>query len=151
MPTELVSEQFRLEPLGPQHNERDHAAWTSSIEHILSTPGFEAWGWPPAEGMPLDRNLADLRRHADDFASRSGFTYSVIQTPGDEVIGCVYIYPARDDSSIVQVRSWVRADRAHLDKPLYDAVSRWLSTDWPFSRIRYAPRPPIGRARTAGE
>jgi len=135
-----VTEEFRLEPLGPQHNERDHAAWMGSIEHIRSTPGFDGWGWPPVEGMPLDRNLADLRRHADDFATRVGFTYSVIQVPGDEVIGCLYIYPARDDGTIVDVRSWVRADHARLDKPLYDAVSRWLSTDWPFTKVRYAPR-----------
>jgi len=135
-----VTEEFRLEPLGPQHNERDHAAWMGSIEHIRSTPGFDGWGWPPVEGMPLDRNLADLRRHADDFATRVGFTYSVIQVPGDEVIGCLYIYPARDDGTIVDVRSWVRADHARLDKPLYDAVSRWLSTDWPFTNVRYAPR-----------
>ena len=72
VPRELVAERFRLEPLGPQHNERDHAAWTSSIEHIRSTPGFDVWDWPPVEGMPLDRNLADLRRHADDFARESG-------------------------------------------------------------------------------
>ena len=140
VPSELVTEEFRLEPLGPQHNERDHAAWMGSIEHIRSTPGFDGWGWPPVEGMPLDRNLADLRRHADDFATRVGFTYSVIQVPGDEVIGCLYIYPARDDGTIVDVRSWVRADHARLDKPLYDAVSRWLSTDWPFTKVRYAPR-----------
>jgi hypothetical protein len=144
VPRELVAEQFRLEPLGPQHNERDHAAWTSSIEHIRSTPGFGVWDWPPAAGMPLDGNLADLRRHADDFATRAGFTYSVIQVPGDEVIGCVYIYPARDDSTIAEVRSWVRADRAHLDKPLYDTVSQWLFTAWPFPHVRYAPRPPAG-------
>jgi hypothetical protein len=97
--------------------------------------------------MSLDRNLADLRRHADDFARKVGFTYSVIQAPGDEVIGCVYIYPARDDSTIVEVHSWVRADQAHLDKPLYEAVSQWLITDWPFPHVRYAPRPPLGRAR----
>ena len=144
VPRELVAERFRLEPLGPQHNERDHAAWTSSIEHIRSTPGFDSWDWPPAQGMPLDRNLADLRRHADDFARRVGFTYSVIQTPGDDVIGCVYIYAARDDSTIVEVHSWVRADQAHLDKPLYDAVSQWLSADWPFQHVRYAPRHPTG-------
>ena len=140
VPRELATERFRLEPLGPQHNERDHAAWMSSIEHIRSTPGFDGWKWPPAEGMTLDRNLADLRRHADDFANRIGFTYSVIGTPGDEVIGCVYIYAARDDETIVEVHSWVRADHAHLDKPLYDAVSRWLSTAWRFPQVRYAPR-----------
>jgi hypothetical protein len=64
----------------------------------------------------------------------------VIEAAGDDVIGCVYIYPTRDDGSIAQVRSWVRADRAHLDTPLYDAVSRWLATDWPIAQVRYAPR-----------
>lgn len=33
-PTTLAADQFRLEPLGPQHNQADHAAWMSSIEHI---------------------------------------------------------------------------------------------------------------------
>ena len=47
VPRELVAERFRLEPLGPQHNERDHAAWTSSIEHIRSTPGFDVWDGRP--------------------------------------------------------------------------------------------------------
>ena len=31
-PTSLVHDRFRLEPLGPQHNEADPAAWMSSIE-----------------------------------------------------------------------------------------------------------------------
>ncbi|GAA5199297.1 hypothetical protein GCM10023322_74620 [Rugosimonospora acidiphila] len=141
VPRELVAKRFRLEPLGPQHNERDHAAWTSSIEHIRSTPGFEGGGWPPIAGMPMERNLADLRRHADDFTQRSGFTYSVIEVPGNEVIGCVYIYLARDDDTIVEARSWTRVDRADLDKSLYEAVSGWLSADWPFPKVRYAPRP----------
>ena len=133
--------RFRLEPLGPQHNERDHEAWTSSIEHIRSTPGFEGGGWPPTAGMSVEHNLADLRRHAEDFAQRLGFTYSVIEVPGDGVIGCVYIYPARDDGTIVEVRSWVCAARADLDNPLHEAVSQWLAADWPFRNVRYAPRP----------
>ncbi|MFC6020090.1 N-acetyltransferase [Plantactinospora solaniradicis] len=141
VPGELTAKRFRLEPLGPQHNEPDHAAWTSSIEHIRSTPGFEDGSWPPIDGMSLEQNLTDLRRHAEDFARRVGFTYSVIEVPADEVIGCVYIYPARDDETIVEVRSWTRVARAELDKPLYEAVSKWLSTDWPFARVRYAPRP----------
>jgi len=27
-----------------------------------------------------------------------------------------------------------------LDKPLYDAVHTWLTTDWPFETIDYAAR-----------
>ncbi len=141
VPQDLVTERFRLEPLGPQHNARDHEAWMTSIGHIQATPGFKEWGWPPAGGMSLERNLADLQRHAEDFARRAGFTYSVIGVPGDDVVGCVYIYPAKDDSTVVDVHSWVRADRAELDAPLHEAVSRWLAADWRLTGVRYAPRP----------
>ncbi|USX51444.1 N-acetyltransferase [Lentzea sp. HUAS12] len=139
VPRGLVTESFRLEPLGPQYNERDHRAWTSSIAHVRSTPGFETWGWPPAEGMSLERNLTDLVRHADDFRRREGFTYSVLV--GDEVVGCVYIYPVRDEPTLVQVHSWVCADHAELDEPLHEVVSAWLAARWSFPEVRYAPRP----------
>ena len=66
-PTSLATNQFHLEPLGPQHNQADHAAWMSSIEHIRSTAGYPDGKWPPRSGMTLEENLTDLRRHADDF------------------------------------------------------------------------------------
>jgi hypothetical protein len=46
VPEALTAGEFRLEPLGPQHNAADYAAWTASIDHILGTPGFAGWGWP---------------------------------------------------------------------------------------------------------
>lgn len=141
VPTELITERFRLEPLGPQHNAADHAAWTGSIEHISATPGIVGWGWPPANGMSLEANLADLERHAADFVQRRGFTYTVLDTADGDVIGCVYIYPSRSDDHDADVRSWVRADSAELDEPLYAAVSNWLSADWPLRAVNYQPRP----------
>src|SRR6266571_5034050 len=92
VPAEPISPPFRLEPLGPQHNDADYAAWTSSIEHISGTPGFIGRDWPDP-GMSPEDNLADLRGHADDFARRAGFTYTVIEISSGETIGCVYIYP----------------------------------------------------------
>lgn len=140
VPSELVTPHFRLEPLGPQHNVADHAAWTTSIEHIRTTPGFPDGSWPPVDGMTLEANLADLERHAKDFARRRGFTYTVLDPASGDVIGCLYIYPARSSDHDAIVQSWVRADRAHLDAPLYEAVSTWLSTHWPFKTITYHPR-----------
>ncbi len=138
VPPGLNTDHFRLEPLGPQHNERDHDAWMSSIEHIRTTPGFPRGksDWPSA--MPLEKNLADLEMHADDFAARQGFTYSVLD--GDNVIGCVYLYPAKQDGFDVEAASWVRASHAQLDVVLWEAVSTWLSDVWPFKRVLYAPR-----------
>ncbi len=75
-----------------------------------------------------DDNLADLRRHERDFAARSGFTYTVLGGGGDRIVGCVYIYPAKDGApGAADVQSWVRSDRAELDVPLHDAVSAWLA------------------------
>ena len=140
-PRELELPEFRLVPLGAQHNESDHAAWTSSIAHIRATPGFETGGWPPVEGMSLDANRAGMERHARDFAERTGFTFTVLSPGTEEVIGCLYIYPAKDGSGDAEVHSWVRADVAELDGPLHSAVSRWLAERWPFERAIYPGRP----------
>jgi hypothetical protein len=131
---------MRLEPLGPEHNERDFASWASSIEHIHATPGFDARDDPdpwPRE-MTLEENLSDLERHAADFATRTGFTYTVLDPGTDDVIGCVYIYPSKDAEHDAKASSWVRASHAELDVPLRRGVSSWLARDWPFSNVAYA-------------
>ena len=137
VPSRFDGPGFRMEPLGPQHNEKDYDAWMSSIDHIWSTPDFPHGGWP--EPMTLESNLADLVRHAEDFKDRSGFTYSILI--GDEVIGCVYIYPSKSDGFDADVRSWVTAQRAEMDVVVWRTLSEWLTTEWPFTTIDYAARP----------
>lgn len=139
VPAGLRTAQFTLEPLSVRHNASDHTAWMSSIEHIRRTPGFPGRTWPVA--MSLAENAADLARHERDFAARTGFTYTVLDPASGEVIGCVYLYPARRAGYDVDVRSWVRADRADLDQPLFELVSGWLAERWPFTRPDYAVRP----------
>jgi len=135
-PTTFAGPGFRMEPLGPEHNERDHEAWTSSMEHIHATPGFPHGSWP--QPMTLERNNDDLVRHARDFAARQGFTYSILD--GDEVIGCLYISPTKRDGYDAEVSSWVRASRAELDTVVWTAVTDWLTDVWPFQKPYYAER-----------
>lgn len=134
-PTSLIGDRFRLEPLGPQHNVADHAAWTSSIAHVRATPGFPDGDWPPLDGMTLEKNLGDLRSHAADFVARRGFTFTVLDSADGDVIGCVYLYPSRREDVDVEVQSWVRASHTELDGPLADAVAAWLASDWPWERL----------------
>src|SRR5262245_5453725 len=145
VPVSLVTERFVLEPLGPEHNESDYAAWTSSIAHIRSTPGFTRPTWPYP--LSLEQNKADLEGHAREFRERVAFAYTVLDPVDRSVIGCVYLRPpGRADEDVppgtydVSVRSWVRADHRDLDKPLWLAVSEWLDQAWPFARIGYARR-----------
>lgn len=140
VPVAFEGPGFRLEPLGPQHNERDHAAWMSSIEHIRSTPGFpdpdDDWPRP----MSLERNLADMVMHERHFETRRAFTYSILG--GDEVVGCVYLYPSREDDVDAEISSWVTASRADLDEVVWQTLNEWLKTDWPFSTVHDHPRYP---------
>lgn len=140
VPLVLETPEFVLEPLGPEHNDQDYDAWTSSVEHIKATPGFPGGSWPHA--MTRDENRADLERHADDFRNRKGFTYTVLDPGSRDVIGCVYIYPLRGSEAdhTASVLSWVRVSHAHLDAPLWRAVNEWLESDWPFVRVKDAPR-----------
>lgn len=141
VPAGLRGDLFALEPLGVRHNESDYAAWTSSADHIRATPGFGGGRlWLDLPGRTLADNAADLARHEKDFADRTGFAYTVLDPASAEVIGCVYCYPSRRPGYDADVRSWVRADCAALDKPLYDAVRRWLAEAWPFTNPDYAPR-----------
>ncbi|MDQ1697445.1 MAG: hypothetical protein QOJ03_2798 [Frankiaceae bacterium] len=136
-PTGFAAGDVRFEPLGPQHNERDYAAWTSSMEHIRSSPGFPDGNWP--REMSLDENRADLERHARDFLDRKGFTFTVLDS-SDDVIGCLYVYPARDGVHDANVQSWVRESEAARDDALRRAIADWLTSDaWPFERPLYAP------------
>ena len=135
-PRSFVGAGFRLEPLGAEHNERDHEAWMSSVDHIRATPGFAGSDWP--EPMSLEANLSDLVAHAEDFANRTGFTYSILD--GDDVIGCVYIYPTKDPDHDAGVKSWVTASRADIDAVVWRDLSAWLADVWPFENPKYASR-----------
>ncbi|WP_262424678.1 GNAT family N-acetyltransferase [Brachybacterium sp. Z12] len=85
--------------------------------------------------MTPERNRQDLERHASDFAARRGFTFTVLDPEGGDVIGCVYIYPTPSKEHDAEVQSWVRASHAELDGPLAGAVAQWLAEDWPWDRV----------------
>ncbi len=138
VPLSLEIGGLHLEPLGPEHNERDHAAWMSNIDYIHTLPGFRPgeWEWPTE--MTLERNLDDLERHARDFEERVGFTYSVLD--GDDVVGCAYIYPSEEPRIDADIRSWVIESHSASDVAVWEAISAWLDNAWPFNTRRYASR-----------
>lgn len=131
-PTTYSGNGFHLEPLGPEHNERDYEAWTTSIEHIRASPG--EWGkWP--HPMSIEENMQDLVIHFGEFEAGTSFTYSILDA--DEVIGCLYIYPDKTGETDAHVLSWMRVSRAGMDSPVRREIKTWLDRDWPFESFRY--------------
>ena len=64
----------------------DYEAWTSSVDHIRRTPGYEGRDWP--RPISLEQNLMDLTIHDQDFVARRGFTYTILSPNDERVIGC---------------------------------------------------------------
>jgi hypothetical protein len=135
--------RFVFEPLGPQHNERDHVAWMTSIDHILGTAGWDEHSdWPMA--MSLDMNMADLVRHAAEFEAGQAYAYSVLDPSVDDVVGCVYVNPdPSGPSGTAEVRSWVRVSHAELDVAVATAVADWLRDGGQFTSITWPGRPEL--------
>ena len=108
------SRDFRVPVLehSAEHNELDSTPRHHDGAH-RGDAGFPWGSWPRDHRSAT----ADLQRHAEDFRTRKGFTYTVLDPAGRDVIGCVYIYPLRDSDNDACARSWVR-DHAHLDTPL---------------------------------
>ncbi|MGF1664737.1 MAG: N-acetyltransferase [Acidimicrobiia bacterium] len=140
-PPPLHGDWFRLEPLGPEHNQRDHDAWMSSIDHIRATPGFapgdwDSDGWPAP--MTLADNLGDLVMHRREFDQRIAFAYSVLS--GDDVIGCLYIDPDETGAADAMVRCWVTAAWADHDQQFAEAIAEWIEREWSLGTVRFAGR-----------
>ncbi len=82
--------------------------------------------------------MRDMEMHYQEFLDGQSFTYSILD--GDEVIGCVYIYPVASDPSGADIRSWVRTSRSEMDKVVWRSLSVWFEEQWPFTSVRYASR-----------
>jgi hypothetical protein len=67
-PPPPIHRSFPFVPLAPEHNASDHAAWSSSMDHIRATPGFAGRRWP--HPMTLEQNLDDLERRKGGVRSR---------------------------------------------------------------------------------
>jgi RimJ/RimL family protein N-acetyltransferase len=128
--------RFRFAVLGPEHNASDLEAWSSSIGHIHSTPGFPPDGWP-LRRYSIEENLADLEQHRDHHQRRLDFAWTVLDSERPAiVIGCVYLKPDPTGAGRAEARSWVREDHADLDRELREHLRPWFATAWPI-KIRY--------------
>ena len=150
-PLEVRVGHYVLRPLTEEYVEADLAAVNSSLELIRVTRGG-SW---PKHTIELEEDRADLVEHRQEFERRGSFAYAILSPDGATCAGSVYVYPPNhpfDDSD----KSGIPADadavisfwasRAAYDEGfypvLYDFVSKWIATEWPFHKPYIASRLP---------
>ena len=151
IPALLESDRFRLRMLCVDDVEKDYEAVIESRE-LLQTLFNGSW---PRARFTLEENLADLKRHQQEFIDRKAFAYTVVSLDEAQVLGCIYINPPQKYSQIPEfveywketgsdavVFMWVRQTEYDkgLDKILFHIVRDWISADWPFRKVSYPGR-----------
>lgn len=146
VPAEQRTANLLLHPLGPEHVERDYAAFMSSRERLLVWSGG---GWPAAD-FTVERNMEDMHFHRGEHVDRIAFTYTVMSPDASVCEGCTYTNGwdkvlhsmgaerpeiARDYDGLTSY--WVRdsALARDLDKELLRGLLDWFASDaWSFGR-----------------
>jgi RimJ/RimL family protein N-acetyltransferase len=138
IPALLETDRFRLRMLSVDDVEKDYEAVIESRK-LLHTMFGGPW---PRLGFTLEENLADLKRHQQEFLNRKAFAYTVVSLDETRVLGCVYINPSVTTDSDAVVVMWVRQSEYDkgLDEILFNTVEDWITSDWPFKRVDYPGR-----------
>ena len=131
---------FKLVPLGPELVAVDFNAYMSSIEHLQRT-FTRSTNWPHKDISDADA-MRDMETEQARFRSRQSFAYAVLTPDGSRERGSVYVSPSPTEAYDAVVRMWVtKAEyEAGFDAELYEWVSNWLQTEWPFDRVAYPGR-----------
>jgi len=138
IPALLETDCFRLRMLSIDVAEKDYEAVIES-QNLLHNMFGGPW---PREGFTLEDNIKDLEKHQQEFLDRKAFAYTVLSLDESKVLGCVYINPSDIPNSDAIIVMWVRQTEYDkgLDEILFKAVSNWISTKWPFSKVDYPGR-----------
>lgn len=139
IPQVLETARLRLRPLTISDAVKDYDAVMTSEQRLrtIFRPNGE---WP--FGLTLTQNIIELGWHQAEFQMRSSFAYTVVSLDESEVLGCVYIYPARKPGYDVEITMWVRQSRVDegLDQHLFETVETWIGDCWPFANPAYPGR-----------
>jgi len=137
IPQGLTTDKFKLRMLTTNDVEKDFDAVSSSIDRLKGFFGPNS-KWPV--GITPQKNLKHLEWHQKEFLERKSFAYTVMSLDESVCLGCVYIFPSRNEKYEADVYMWVRESKKELDHMLEQTVREWLAKKWPFKQVLYPNR-----------
>lgn len=148
-PSVLRTDEFLLRPIRASDAELDYEAVMESRDFLRT---WEQSSWPE-DDFTVEANREDMvkleRRHTDG----ESFTYTVMNPPETQCLGCVYFFPtdarmfsraqvsaiddARWSDYEAVVYFWIRKSRLAdgLDRRLLEALGPWLEPHLSVERL----------------
>ncbi|WP_119727113.1 GNAT family N-acetyltransferase [Thermomonospora amylolytica] len=136
VPTLVAGQRFRIRPITVNDVVKDYDAVMSSRERLWDRFG-ERWGWPAAD-LTYEQALVDLGWLQKEGQLRRSFTYAVLTSDEERLLGRVHILPpgpgAQADAGVVW---WIRSDQAGtpVERELAEFVREWTTATWPFKTV----------------
>lgn len=145
---ELRTSEFVLRPITAHDAAMDHDALMETREHLRL---WEQSSWPE-DDFTVEANRADLADLEQRHAAGRAYTYTVLDPPGTECLGCVYVFPTHatfltratvtplGDDAWTDVQAvvyfWARRSRMEtgLDARLLAALRTWFAETWTLER-----------------
>ena len=139
-PYDIKEDNFIIRKLTVDEVEKDFNALMSSKESLRQVFGLDdPW---PADDMTIEDNYKDLKMHQDEFDSREGFAYTVVNKEDTECIGCLYIWPWSHGTYDSLAFYWVtdKVKENGFEEELGTYFDKWLKSFWSFKNTLYPGR-----------
>ncbi|PMG52205.1 hypothetical protein [Shewanella sp. 10N.286.52.B9] len=137
-PINLETDIFHICPLDTNVANLDYEAVMSSTTELQGIFGRD-FSWPKPN-MTLEESITSLKVHEQEFKTKKAFAYSVLNTDRNKCFGSIYIDPSRSKQFDCEVYYWIRSDSIVLQEKLFNVVSKWLKSQWPFQKVAYPGR-----------
>lgn len=140
VPTLVAGQRFRIRPITVHDVVKDYDAVMCSRDRLWAEFGAD-WGWPTAE-LTFEQALIDIAWLQKEAQLRRSFSYAVLTSDEERLLGRVHITQPRMAGPDASVVFWVRSDEegTGLEKELEEFVREWLIVTWPFKDVRYPGR-----------
>ena len=139
VPETLETKNYRLRMLTVNDVLKDYLAVISSKDQLIDRFDDDSL-WP--EGLTFEQNLIDLGWHQKEFQERTSFAYTVVSLDENEILGCFYIYPSKNEKYCADIFLWYK--ECHIGEPkdeeLFYNVKEWINKEWPFKKVNYVGR-----------
>lgn len=142
-PERTQSSSLLIRPIAADDAKGLYQSYMGSQQWLYQRLG---WGWP-SDKSTLEQNHSMMQVHLRQQEKNTAFTYVVVDRQGGQLIGAIYfvpVMPNRSQSGAIDEKkynaevTWWLTEQAvsdSLHNDLFQLVTDWLRTSWPWGQV----------------